>query len=506
MNGAIPTAGNPFPGPPMNMPMPEPVIPPGMGVNHEGPVIPPLPHSRRGRMNTPYHPPQHMYDNRSEDEYTDDLDSEARERLQPPLLPGQYGPHDPIRDSRRTPAPALRRAGHRRAESSPGYGRDQSPPFDDVHDRVIPPPPHVGGPPFPGFHGQGHGQFLNHDMGGARMEMPQPEPTTHRRFTPFQPSHNPLPPPPKDILNSSPYARIIRELRKPIDENAIMASAPAIHTIGAVNVSAPVQPQTHAHHTGTRSSKEKKRKGLFRSISTRITGSRRAEDEPESPQQSAPGGVPVQMVGGQSTHVYPIVQHLPDGSTQLIYNPPGAAGYAGAAFAPAPPPGFMPGYAPAAGSGAGSVNPPPPVIPQGANIPRGAVSRGPSPSPVPGMRSPGPGRMSTPQPMQQHPPSPIPHPPPPAVKIERNSELLHFALRRVHYAHKSWPTGAHLFEAFRFLPDRPDLAERIRNCATPEEAATIADGLSQYSRRDWNDVRMDRVRTSTSYSLLEYVC
>ncbi|KAJ8468867.1 hypothetical protein ONZ51_g9372 [Trametes cubensis] len=137
MTGAIPTAGNPFPAPPMNMGMsmpspavpmgmPEPIIP-GHGQSPEAPVIPPMPSSFRARNGTPFHrPATSPWDSSSTDD--DEITQERRERMQPPLAPGQYGPYDHP-DRRRDPTPALRRSHHRRAESSPVYRRDESPPY-----------------------------------------------------------------------------------------------------------------------------------------------------------------------------------------------------------------------------------------------------------------------------------------------------------------------------------------------------------------------------------------
>ncbi|KAI0684426.1 hypothetical protein C8Q76DRAFT_831599 [Earliella scabrosa] len=486
MHGAIPTAGNPFPAPAMNMPVPEPAMP---GAGPEAPVIPPPPFSHRGRAGTPYHPPHNM--DSPDTEYTDELTAETRERLQPPLAPGQYGPHDRLRERARTPAPALRRT-HRRVESSPVYMRGHSPPFDDGGERPVIPPHLGGGPPFPGLPGQfaqpgmGMGMGMDGMRAGARMEMPQPQPqpeTVLPRFPPFERRHNPLPEPPKDILNSSPYARIIRELRKPIDEAAILGGAPAVHMVGTVNVSAPIQPQGYQ---GTRSSKEKKRKGLFRSLSTRL-GGRRHEDEVEpEPDPAAAAGVQGQFIPTQTTRVYPIVQHLPDGSTQLIYNPPGAvplASIPGVVAGDAiPPPGVMPGYVPAGG---------------------------PTPSPAPGVHmqmpmSPGPARAATPL---AHPPSPIPQPPPPAIKIAKDSELaglLHLSRHRVHWDHRQWPTGLHLLEAMKLLPDRPDLAERIRQCGMAEEAMAISEGYREYWRRDWDQIAVERAEEVLYTKMMQY--
>ncbi|KAI1791096.1 hypothetical protein LXA43DRAFT_452312 [Ganoderma leucocontextum] len=522
MNGAIPTAGNPFPAPAMNMgpTMPEPqfVAPPPGQSSVDGPVIPPLPSSRRGRAATPYMPPGQPWDSSSEEE--DELTAEARARLQPRLAPGQYGPFDPVRNRTanrtRTPQPILQRNGelgrrHRRAESSPAYTHD-SPPFDDPRQAPVIPPNFMEGPPF-----QHHpGAYPMNDwpaqpeqgMGG----MPQPQPVEPelppyrpRPFEPIQRSNNPLPAPPRDILHSSPYAKLLEELRRPIDDAALkakIAAAPAIHTVGAVNI-APQPAPGHHYYPGTRSGKEKEKKkkgGLFRSLSSRLTGSssRRSEEELDAASPPYVQLQPQTFVGGQAVAVYPVVQHMPDGSMALVYNHPpiGPDGVPVAvAVAQAPPPhvfasgvaqaGAMPGYVPSA-------------TPATAALHVG-MPPGPTPTPVPA-RMMDPPRMPTPQP-------PPPPPSPPMVKIRRTGELaglLHFSAHRVHFGHRSYPTGVHLFEALKFLGGRDELAERVRGCGTAEEAVAVAEGLREYWRGDWEDVKLEMLEEVLYHKFVQH--
>ncbi|KAH9884924.1 hypothetical protein C8Q73DRAFT_660392 [Cubamyces lactineus] len=484
MTGAIPTVGNPFPAPPMNMGMgmpspavpmgmPEPIIP-GHGQSPEAPVIPPMPSSFRGRNGTPFHrPASSPWDSSSTDD--DEITQERRERMQPPLAPGQYGPYDRLPDRRRDPTPALRRSHHRRAESSPAYRRDESPPYG----RYTEPP------------------VIPNDAGGAYdyhvfppgapqvgVVYPPPEPPLQRQpsplyrprpWSPIRLHHNPLPPPPKDLFEQSPYARVLQELRKPIDEAEIkarLAGKPAIHTVGAMPIPA-MQPGSQQ---GTRSSREKKRKGLFRSLSSRLHSHRPDDDREEF---TSPGGTPQVFVGGQSTTIYPVVQTLPDGTTALVYNPPvpqmvqagGGMPMNGVPPQPAstvPPvmPGYVPGVAPAVSPG---------FVP--------ATSQG---YPPPHGPSPGPMRMPTPQPAAPEPPPPPPRRP--QIRIDRHGQyagLLHTSLHKVHYDCKSYPTAMHLLEALRFLPAHPDYAEQVRRCGTPEEASAIASNCRHLWRQDW---------------------
>ncbi|KAI0832896.1 hypothetical protein BC628DRAFT_1348832 [Trametes gibbosa] len=462
MGGAIPTAGNPFPASPINiaigaqepfgaMGMPEPVIP-GQGQNPEAPVIPPMPSNIYARAGTPYHPgTPYPLDSSDSDDPDDELTPRTRQRLQPPLAPGQYGPFDSARSRRATPGPTLRH-GHRRAESSPVFGHNPEGP-------VIPPPGMYGQPMFPQYPGPGAPMY-------PQAEPPRREPSPvyrPRPWTPIRYNHNPLPTPPKDIFQSSPYSHLLRELRRPVDEVEIKAklvSMPAIHTVGAIPV--PVLPP--GHHQGSRSSRDKKRKGLFRSLSSRLHSRRDEHDEHDTPPQGEM--LPQTFVGGQSTAVYPVMQNHPDGTTTLTYFPPGVPIAGGV---PPGMPGYVPGVAPAVSPG---------VVPAAASQQQPYGFN-------PGAPSPGPMRMPTPQ------PAPAP-PPPPPIRFDRTSAqysgFMHISPHKVHYQHKSYPTVLHLVEALRFLPEHPQQAEEIRRCGTAEEAAAIAGSMRDIWRPDWDAV------------------
>ena len=85
------------------------------------------------------------------------------------------------------------------------------------------------------------------------------------------------------------------------------------------------------------------------------------------------------------------------------------------------------------------------------------------------------------------------------------SGLLHLSRHRVHWDRRQWMTGLHLLEAMKLLPDRPDLAERIRQCGMVEEAMVLAEVYREYWRRDWEQVGLDRVRRVLCL-LLRRVC
>ncbi|KAL7282769.1 hypothetical protein ACG7TL_004245 [Trametes sanguinea] len=558
--GATPTTGNPFPAPPLNMMnssistpnpphggmgMPEPMMfHPGMNV--DDPVIPPPPGAFSRRAGTPYHRAQSPWSSETSDD-DDDITPERRERMQPPLAPGQYGPYD---RGRRDVRPALRRHGHRRAESSPAFGHDRSPLYGQPQyqqPQVIPPPGVIGGMYGPGY---GAPPFPEAQVPPMYSQPePAPPPFRPRPFSPIRRRHNPLPPPPKDLFAESPYARVLQELRKPINDDEIkarLASQAAVHTVGAIPVTLAQQGDHnhHHHHHSTRSSREKKKgKGLFRSLSARLQ-SRRDDDEDDA-NFSPPGGITQTFVGGQSTTIYPVVQTMPDGSTALIYNPPvtqmaqpGAVPVVPGQTAPmvvppVPPvmPGYVPGNAPAVSPGVVPATSqqyqsgPPPNMgrapsprpgrapsPRPGRMPSPRPGRMPSPgpgrmpSPGPGrMPSPGPGRMQSPGQMRMPTPQPAPPPPPPPpIRIDGRNEyagLLHTSPHKVFYGHKGYSTALHLLEALRFLPNYPDYAEQVRRCGTPEEASAIASNWRHLWKPDW-EAQLENVLDEVMYTKL----
>jgi len=56
------------------------------------------------------------------------------------------------------------------------------------------------------------------------------------------------------------------------------------------------------------------------------------------------------------------------------------------------------------------------------------------------------------------------------------------------YQDDVYPTALHLFEAHKFLPHRPDLADRIRLCERAGDVAGIGAELAVFTRRDWGHV------------------
>ena len=72
-------------------------------------------------------------------------------------------------------------------------------------------------------------------------------------------------------------------------------------------------------------------------------------------------------------------------------------------------------------------------------------------------------------------------------------ELLCYSPHSVVYEDKLYPTALHLFEARKFLPHLPDLADRIRQCERVEQVASISAEMADFIRRDWGNVMLNMV-------------
>lgn len=87
---------------------------------------------------------------------------------------------------------------------------------------------------------------------------------------------------------------------------------------------------------------------------------------------------------------------------------------------------------------------------------------------------------------------------PPELRFRQDTPgyggFCHLSPHRVHYMGKLYPTAAHLFEAFRFLGTRNDLAKHVRK-ATFDELGELLSRLDAYTRPDWEEILFDKVYT-----------
>ncbi|KAI0250417.1 DUF1768-domain-containing protein, partial [Lactifluus subvellereus] len=58
------------------------------------------------------------------------------------------------------------------------------------------------------------------------------------------------------------------------------------------------------------------------------------------------------------------------------------------------------------------------------------------------------------------------------------------------YQDELYPTALHLFEARKFIDQRPDLAERIRECERVHDVISISTEVANFARQDWEDVAL----------------
>ncbi|PSR92237.1 hypothetical protein PHLCEN_2v4767 [Hermanssonia centrifuga] len=318
-----------------------------------------------------------------------------------------------------------------------------------------------------------------------------PRPSLFQRPKSLHFRRNPLPEPPRDVFESSPYVSLLRELRRDPEEK-LHRSATLPHANGYI-VTPPGQ------QYGSHSSRgHKERKGIFRSLSNAFGSKSRREPN----RAGIPIVQPVVFAGP------PMVQRTPIG-TNFVYN-----------TTPAQPPMAIP----AQGTPASRMRSPVPS----ANVYR----RDPSPAPSVPMyqraSSPAPSahkyqRASSPAPsahMYQRAPSPAqnaamyqrasspaqnaqtyqrgPSPAPlerarsPRVqRIDLSNEfagLVHLSPHPITYDGKRYPSAFHLLEAMRFMEGSPDIAERVRNCGTVDEVRAVVHQASSLIRPDWEHI------------------
>ncbi|KAF8428875.1 hypothetical protein L210DRAFT_3563962 [Boletus edulis BED1] len=73
-------------------------------------------------------------------------------------------------------------------------------------------------------------------------------------------------------------------------------------------------------------------------------------------------------------------------------------------------------------------------------------------------------------------------------------EFTNFSPHDVIYKGKRYPTSEHLFQAFKFVDDHPEIAERVRNCGErPMLAFDEAHQYQKWVRSDWRQVNVEKM-------------
>ncbi|CAA7258448.1 unnamed protein product [Cyclocybe aegerita] len=274
-------------------------------------------------------------------------------------------------------------------------------------------------------------------------------PTGPRPRTPLS---NPLPPPPRDLYEMTPYKSLLS-----LPQTTALLTA--TYGPGQFNTAGALNPQPTVK-------RKKSGKGLFRAFSRK-----EKQKEPEQPQvrfipvfvpadKRPEGGVgalagttaaPLQsstslhrVPSQMSHHTRPVTPGQPTGTTEQL-----TAGPDQGAFVMHPPPGSGPA---------------PPGGPDG--------SPHPSIAPVP----------------------PVPSSPP-AIRFDQESPNLHMFMNhsphRILWQNKIYPSALHLHEALRFLDHRPDIAEMIRNTPEVHDVYPLSMSYQQFQRPDWSQKYQD---------------
>jgi predicted NAD-dependent protein-ADP-ribosyltransferase YbiA (DUF1768 family) len=85
---------------------------------------------------------------------------------------------------------------------------------------------------------------------------------------------------------------------------------------------------------------------------------------------------------------------------------------------------------------------------------------------------------------------------PSVIEFSRYGEfsgLSYYSPHSVRYENELYPTALHLFEARKFLPHRPDLAARVRQCKRVEQITSIRAERSDFMQQDWGDGMLSTV-------------
>lgn len=295
---------------------------------------------------------------------------------------------------------------------------------------------------------------------------------------PRAPLKNPLPPPPRDIYDMTPYKAIVNLPHT----TALLAGPYGPQSLSFANAAAEMEPST------SKVKRNKSVKGILRAFSKK-------EKPKETPSRVY---VPVfvdPQPGAQSSSQMPQPQvQVPNplGTTIQVMMPQAQATQA---------------------------QMPQPQVPQQPDLKRSASQHSRMPS---GPVMPQPEFPSTPQPNIQFPSgpndaqplsssasshrsgppmppiSPVPPMPsvPPPVRFGQHDALngfLNHSIYRIMYRSKTYPTGLHLHEAMKFIDNRPDIAEKIRVCPDVHSVYPLSGQFQDFQRSDWPAVYLECV-------------
>jgi hypothetical protein len=261
---------------------------------------------------------------------------------------------------------------------------------------------------------------------------------------PRTPLRNPLPPPPRDLYEMSPYKSLLT-----LPQTTALLTTTYCPQFGTVAPMAPNAPTNG-------------KKGIFRAFSRK--------DKKPQPEQKNPVFIPVFMPGTAQNHLQqPSVQIS---STQPSQNDAALQNLTTR---------FQPQQRPFAGAGPHDVSTTPTTAEpttggsfQHQDDSNSVLSEALSP-PIP------------PRPTD-----------PPTIQFDQigsYTQFMNHSPHRVMWKGLPYPTALHLHEALRFLDHRPDIAEQIRRCGSVHDVYPLTAKYVGQQRPDWGEQFLPLVRS-----------
>ncbi|KAJ3562825.1 hypothetical protein NP233_g9335 [Leucocoprinus birnbaumii] len=83
-------------------------------------------------------------------------------------------------------------------------------------------------------------------------------------------------------------------------------------------------------------------------------------------------------------------------------------------------------------------------------------------------------------------------------------DFLNHSHHRVMYANRTYPSAMHLHEAMKFMETKPELAEKIRNTPNVEDVYPLTARLQVWVRPDWSAVFLDKMEEVLLHKFLQH--
>ena len=317
---------------------------------------------------------------------------------------------------------------------------------------------------------------------------------------PRTPIGNPLPPPPRDLYDMTPYKSLLA-----LPQSTALLTA----TYGAQPPTQPM-PILASGAPATQTQPQRKKGGLFRAFSSRrhSTSNSNADSvPPRTTVQYIPVFVPQQAgqasaTGALGASASASMSNLGHGGSNLGHGGSNHGhggsnhdhrgsnhGHGGG------------GHNSQSGTSTTASTPvtPTPTSAFGSGFPTGNSTRGFPTGGTAGLASAGlTSAAAGPSSAANHRPASMAssHRPPSVVRFNQQGTYAGFmnhSAHRVLYKNQTYPSATHLHEALKYLEHRPDLAENIRNCRDVKEVYPLSARYQQFQRPDWGQVFLQLV-------------